>query len=126
MAYTSPQVSELLAQRNALEKQLSEAREKEARLALIEIVQKMREYGISLHDLIGRKPAPEPVQPPEGAAKYRDPLTGATWSGRGRAPQWIAGKDREAYRISERADADADADAEATAGAQASLFPDAG
>ncbi|SAK99647.1 histone family protein nucleoid-structuring protein H-NS [Caballeronia arationis] len=116
MAYTSPQVSELLAQRNALEKQLSEAREKEARLALIEIVQKMREYGISLHDLIGRKSAPEPVQP-EGAAKYRDPLTGATWSGRGRAPHWIAGKDREAYLVSERADA------EATAGSQASLFP---
>ncbi|WP_235021210.1 H-NS histone family protein [Caballeronia telluris] len=122
----------MLAQRNALEKQLSEAREKEARLALIEIVQKMREYGISLHDLIGRKPAPEPVQPQEGAAKYRDPLTGATWSGRGRAPHWIAGKDREAYRISERADADAEAeaeaeaDAEAMAGAQASLFPDAG
>jgi DNA-binding protein H-NS len=121
MAYTSPQVSELLAQRNALEKQLSEAREKEARLALIEIVQKMREYGISLHDLLGRKapaPAPEAVQA-EGAAKYRDPLTGATWSGRGRAPNWIAGKDRDAFLVPQRAEASA------TAASQASLFPDA-
>lgn len=33
------------------------------------------------------------------APKYRDPKTGQTWSGRGRAPIWIAGKDREQYRI---------------------------
>jgi DNA-binding protein H-NS len=31
--------------------------------------------------------------------KYRDPETGATWSGRGVAPRWIAGKDREAFLI---------------------------
>jgi DNA-binding protein H-NS len=33
-------------------------------------------------------------------AKYRDPQTGATWSGRGRAPAWLAGvKDLSAYLI---------------------------
>lgn len=33
--------------------------------------------------------------------KYRDPVTGATWSGRGRAPAWLAdAKDRTAFRIS--------------------------
>jgi DNA-binding protein H-NS len=34
------------------------------------------------------------------APKYRDPATGATWSGRGKAPAWLAGaKDRTAYLI---------------------------
>jgi hypothetical protein len=32
--------------------------------------------------------------------QYRDPASGATWSGRGRAPQWIANaKDRARFRI---------------------------
>ncbi|MFW2275964.1 H-NS family nucleoid-associated regulatory protein [Burkholderia orbicola] len=39
--------------------------------------------------------------------KYRDPKTGRTWSGRGRAPGWIAGKDRELYLIETVHDADA-------------------
>ncbi|MDP1329472.1 H-NS family nucleoid-associated regulatory protein, partial [Klebsiella pneumoniae] len=30
--------------------------------------------------------------------KYRDPKTGATWSGRGRAPAWI-GKNRDRFLI---------------------------
>ncbi|MBF3536347.1 H-NS histone family protein [Burkholderia pseudomallei] len=32
-------------------------------------------------------------------AKYRDPASGAVWSGRGRAPRWIAGQDRENFLI---------------------------
>ncbi|RQP34132.1 H-NS histone family protein [Burkholderia ubonensis] len=32
-------------------------------------------------------------------AKYRDPVSGAVWSGRGRTPRWIAGQDREKFLI---------------------------
>ena len=32
-------------------------------------------------------------------ARYRDPATGATWSGRGRPPRWLDGKDRTAFEI---------------------------
>ena len=42
----------------------------------------------------GSSKAGAKVQP-----KYRDPETGATWSGRGVAPRWIAGKDRQAFLI---------------------------
>ena len=39
-------------------------------------------------------------QKAEQAARYRDPKSGATWSGRGRAPLWIAGaKDRNKFLI---------------------------
>jgi DNA-binding protein H-NS len=35
-----------------------------------------------------------------GAAKYRDPKSGATWTGHGRAPGWIAAvKDRTAFLV---------------------------
>lgn len=42
----------------------------------------------------GRKGQPKGLQP----AMYRDPLSGATWSGRGRAPAWI-GSDRARFLI---------------------------
>ena len=31
--------------------------------------------------------------------KYRDPVTGQTWTGRGKEPVWIRGKDRAAFLI---------------------------
>lgn len=33
------------------------------------------------------------------APLYRDPATGATWSGRGTEPAWIKGRDRQAFRV---------------------------
>jgi DNA-binding protein H-NS len=32
-------------------------------------------------------------------AKYRDPATGATWTGRGKEPAWIRGLDKKAFLI---------------------------
>ncbi|KVT12754.1 hypothetical protein WT24_11895 [Burkholderia sp. MSMB1078WGS] len=42
------------------------------------------------------------------APKYWNPQTGQTWSGRGRTPHWLAGKDREQYRIQATTDEDAE------------------
>ncbi|WOD17300.1 H-NS histone family protein [Paraburkholderia kirstenboschensis] len=100
MAYQSIEIGQLRAQREALNKQLAEAKERETRLVLNEVVQKMREYGISVSELMGRMPG---AQPNELAAKYRDPVSGSTWSGRGRAPAWIAGKDRNEFLVDKRA-----------------------
>ncbi|MFM0338999.1 H-NS histone family protein [Paraburkholderia fungorum] len=48
------------------------------------------------HAKAGRKGQPKGAQPP----KYRDPKTGATWSGRGPAPAWLAAaKDRTRFLI---------------------------
>lgn len=32
-------------------------------------------------------------------AKYRDPDSGATWSGRGRAPRWLNGQEKSEFLI---------------------------
>jgi DNA-binding protein H-NS len=44
--------------------------------------------------VVGRKGQPKGPQP----AMYRDPKSGATWSGRGRAPSWL-GTDRSKFLI---------------------------
>jgi DNA-binding protein H-NS len=112
MAYQSNETAHLLAEKEALDKQLVAAQEMETRHVLREIVQKMREYNISLNELMGGKPAAQVVTNPElqsePVAKYRDPVSGSTWSGRGRAPHWIAGKDREAFVVDQRITTQAD------------------
>lgn len=90
---------ELLAQRAALEQQIEEMRSVEREGVIAEIQEKMVLFGISPDDLVrsdGRKTRHQrgPV-----AAKYQHPETGATWTGRGRAPRWIVNQDAERFRI---------------------------
>jgi DNA-binding protein H-NS len=49
----------------------------------------------------GRKPGQTAsVKPGASTPKYLDPKTGATWTGHGRAPQWIASaKDRSKFLV---------------------------
>jgi DNA-binding protein H-NS len=93
-----PSLKELLAQREALQQELEQARQEESDRTLAEIVAKMREYKISVQELMGSKALAHTV-PPVANAKYVDPATGATWSGRGRAPHWIADKNRDDFLI---------------------------
>lgn len=96
---------ELLAQRAALEKQIEELRTVEREGVIDEILEKMALFELTPDDLgEGKKKSKEdgrknrekrgPV-----AAKYRDPNTGATWSGRGIAPRWMAGQERTQFLI---------------------------
>jgi DNA-binding protein H-NS len=59
-------------------------------------------YDITARDL-GLDKAPKAKTGPKPgnkvAAKYRDPASGATWSGRGKTPKWINGADRSQYAI---------------------------
>lgn len=93
---------ELLAQREKLEKQIEEAKEREYAEVLNEIKQKMADYGITLAELGGGRGKQAKAASRSRASvapKYRDPESGSTWSGRGKPPRWIAGKDREKFLI---------------------------
>lgn len=94
-------LKELLEQHKALEQQLIVAREREAEIVLADIVRTMKEYKISLAELMGAKGKIADDRKPAVAPKYRDPETGATWSGRGRAPHWIVDKNRDNFLIDE-------------------------
>jgi len=59
-------------------------------------------YGITARDLgldktVKTKTGPKPGN--KVSPKYRDPASGATWSGRGKTPRWINGADRSQYAI---------------------------
>ncbi|MEM5314232.1 H-NS histone family protein [Paraburkholderia sp. JHI869] len=92
---------DLRAQLIALEEQALEVRRAELDQILAEIREKVREYGITARDIFGGRCTsgnnkPKSSLPP----KYLDPTTGATWSGRGRAPAWIANtKNRDRFLI---------------------------
>ncbi|KAG0189044.1 hypothetical protein DFQ28_003990 [Apophysomyces sp. BC1034] len=94
---------QLQQQIEALQQKADEARVAELDAVTADIRQKVAEYGLTPQDIFGRrhttagaskKRAPAP-------AKYHDPASGATWSGRGRAPAWIQGKKRERFLIKE-------------------------
>ena len=83
-------LSDLLAQRAALEKQIVEAQREQRSAAIAQIKALMAEYGLTLAD-IGSRAAAAPARRSSGkvAAKYRNAATGETWSGRGLQPNWL-------------------------------------
>jgi len=75
------------------------ARKNETAAAKDQILSLMREFGLTIADLgapgkskTGKKRAPVPP-------KYRDDASGQTWTGRGRAPKWLEGKNKDQYLI---------------------------
>ena len=111
-------LQELLAQRAELEKQIAHTQRTERADAISQVRTLMSQYGLTLAD-IGSKAAPAPKSPksPKSAKsakavfaaapavkaprsskgkktgkvapKYRDAMTGQTWSGRGLQPNWL-------------------------------------
>ncbi|MBR8174066.1 H-NS histone family protein [Burkholderia cenocepacia] len=94
---------ELKAQMDALAEKTEAARVAELRAIIDDIRTKVAEYGITEKDIFGTRRAKSATQTKATVeAKYRDPKTGATWSGRGRAPAWIKdAKNRNRFLIQE-------------------------
>jgi len=105
----------LLAQKASLERKIAQARKREIASVVKQINALIAEYELTPQELrFGKssRPAKETAAPAKKRArttraaakaapapKYRDPETGQTWSGRGRAPKWIVG-DKSEYLIS--------------------------
>jgi DNA-binding protein H-NS len=92
-------LKELLAKRAALDAEIQETRKRESAKAIESIHAIMAEYGLTKDDVFGEKPKRN-TQPSKVAAKYKNPETGETWSGRGIPPKWIKDQDREKFLIS--------------------------
>ncbi|MCS6786308.1 MAG: H-NS histone family protein [Thiobacillaceae bacterium] len=95
---------ELKDQIAALEREAEKARKEELAAVIADIKAKMAEWGISVEDLglptrrRGRRKAAV------GEAKYRNPATGETWTGKGRKPAWLTqalaqGKSLDDFRV---------------------------
>ena len=81
-------LSELLAQRVALEKLISQTQRDEREKAIGQIHTLMAEYGLTPADL-GKRAAKKGSAGKKVAAKYRNKATGDSWSGRGLQPRWL-------------------------------------
>lgn len=97
--YTMNSLQDLIAQKEALEKRIAQARLSDRTEKISRVKHLMNELGLRPADLNGVGKRPHRSSPSKVAAKYRDPVSGALWSGRGLAPKWIAGRDRAAFLI---------------------------
>jgi len=88
---------ELMAQIESLKRQADDARKQEISGAIAEIKRIMTEYGISIDDLGFSGRSGKAKRAASGIVKYRDPVSGQGWSGRGRRPGWA--RDLEAQSL---------------------------
>lgn len=85
---------DLLEKKKELEAQIAAAREKEIAAAVVDVRQLVLDFNLTEQDVFPTRRTITPAK-----VKYRDPSTGATWTGRGKPPRWIADKDREQYAV---------------------------
>ena len=82
---------------------LAEARDKEVSAAIQHIRHIAEDYQLTPYEIcpdtrkLTRHTAERPTAKVE--PKYRDPATGASWTGRGKALKWIAEQDRQKFLI---------------------------
>lgn len=101
-----------------LRKQAQSLQSKRRKPVIQSIVRSMKEYDITIEEVtaaLGKAPAKVKSSTPKakpaaaGArksvpAKYRNPTTGDTWTGRGKAPRWVvdaeaSGQSRDQFLI---------------------------
>lgn len=96
-------LQELLQQRDALDAQIRQARQEQTAEAVATCKRLIAEFELSEQDLFGgrgrvaRTTAGGTVS--KVAPKYRNPETGDTWTGRGKPPKWIQGRNRDEFLI---------------------------
>ncbi|KQV81031.1 histone family protein nucleoid-structuring protein H-NS [Massilia sp. Root351] len=81
-----------------LQAKAEEARRNEVAGARAKIQSIMREYGLTVADISGGAKPPKSARKPV-EIKYKDGATGLTWTGRGRAPKWLEGKDKNQFLV---------------------------
>lgn len=98
-----PSYEELISQRNELDRQIDAARQAEQSRAIETVKSLIKKFQLSADDC-GFKPQKVGAKAKQAVpAKFRGP-NGEAWSGRGRAPGWLAslesqGASRETFRI---------------------------
>jgi DNA-binding protein H-NS len=92
-------LQELLKQQQMLALQIEDARRSEIAEILAQIRAQVQQYNLTVNDIFPSGGRRRGRALGKVAPKYRDPVTGRTWTGRGKAPKWIEGKDRAQFLI---------------------------
>ncbi|TCK31902.1 DNA-binding protein H-NS [Paraburkholderia sp. BL8N3] len=92
-------LEEMQAQLATLQGQIDEEKARTRAEALERIKAIMAEHELTIAGLTAPTKKRGSKAGKTSVPMYQDPKSGATWSGRGRAPAWIAGKEREKFLI---------------------------
>lgn len=92
-----------LAEREKLDQEITRLKKEQRAERLAVIRADVKRFDITADEIFGgtkaRPAAAARKTRAAVAAKYFDPETGKTWSGRGREPKWLAGKNRDEFLI---------------------------
>jgi len=93
-------VEELQRQQEEIDRKIQAKKEAEKKAVIDQIVKVVNTYHIPVAELVealgGLKVKRKGVK---AKPKYQDPASGMIWSGRGKEPAWIRGKDRKKFLI---------------------------
>lgn len=92
----------LLAEREAVNAKIEAIKAEERDSAIAETRTVIAQFAITADELFPaskRSTNVVSIKRPPVAAKYRDPVSGKTWSGRGKQPNWIKGQEREQFKL---------------------------
>ena len=91
----------LLQKQKELSSKINKLREEQKKQGLSEIMMIVQKYQLTLSDISSALGKSKTKGKKRGtvAPKYRDPVSGAVWTGRGKAPAWIVGKNKEQFLI---------------------------
>ena len=94
-------LEQLLADRAALDQKIKELQIEGRKEAIAKALSLIDQHDLKEQDLFPSHSVSKAAKTSSKkvAAKYLDPISGATWSGRGLAPKWLAGKNRDEYLI---------------------------
>ena len=93
-------IKNLLAERQRLDGLLDEARRLEKDHAVRQISELATLYGIDILEIakaLGH--GPKKSGRADLPARFYDPITGRSWTGKGRTPWWLEGKPLDEYRV---------------------------
>ncbi|KVL27716.1 MULTISPECIES: H-NS histone family protein [unclassified Burkholderia] len=85
--------SDCPARKSAPKEKVNENKFSCRKKVLAEILKAVVEFQFTLDELF-----PD-IRKRKARPRYFDPVSGATWSGRGREPHWIRGKDRRKFEL---------------------------
>ncbi len=96
----STNLNVLEEQLRELDRQIADAKADGKRALLSTLQDQVLEYGISEDELLRAAGFRQPIKLRQAApAKYYDPSSGNSWSGRGPRPKWLQGKQLDDYLI---------------------------
>ncbi len=87
----------LLQQKAELDARIAEVMKTEKAGAVAEVRTLVEQYQLTEHDVFPATSSK--AKSSVGTPKFRNPETGATWTGRGKPPNWIADRDRTSFLI---------------------------